>query len=89
MSITDTVLPLGGGPYGKSPLLIPKGTIVGWSLYAMHRRTDLFGQDAEEFKPERWEKLRPGWEYLPFNGGPRICIGRESLRSFPAALLCY
>ena len=46
----------------------------------MHRRTDYYGPDADEFKPERWEVLRPGWEYLPFNGGPRICIGRKSSR---------
>ena len=34
----------------------------------MHRREDFYGPDALEFKPERWETLRPGWEYLPFNG---------------------
>jgi cytochrome P450 len=43
----------------------------------MHRREDFYGPDAQEFKPERWEKLRPGWEYLPFNGGPRICLGQQ------------
>lgn len=43
----------------------------------MHRRPDLWGPDAREFKPERWENKRPGWEYLPFNGGPRICIGQQ------------
>ena len=43
----------------------------------MHRRKDFYGEDAEEFKPERWESLRPGWEYLPFNGGPRICLGQQ------------
>jgi cytochrome P450 len=43
----------------------------------MHRREDFFGADALEFKPERWENLRPGWEYLPFNGGPRICVGQQ------------
>lgn len=43
----------------------------------MHRRKDFYGEDSDEFKPERWETLRPGWEYLPFNGGPRICIGRK------------
>ena len=48
----------------------------------MHRRKDFYGEDAEEFKPERWETLRPGWEYLPFNGGPRICIGR--MKSTPS-----
>ena len=44
----------------------------------MHRREDLYGSDAAEFRPERWETIRPGWEYLPFNGGPRICLGRKS-----------
>ena len=77
MALKDTVVPLGGGPDGKSPLLIPKGWSLAWSVFSMHRRKDLFGEDAEEFKPERWETLRPGWEYLPFNGGPRICIGRK------------
>lgn len=45
----------------------------------MHRRTDFFGLDVEEFRPERWEDgtQHPPWGYLPFNGGPRICIGQQ------------
>jgi cytochrome P450 len=43
----------------------------------MHRRKDLYGEDADEFRPERWETLRVGWGYLPFNGGPRICVGQQ------------
>ncbi len=59
----------------------------------MHRRKDIYGPDADEFKPERWSSegvlseelrnegpkgpLRPGWGYLPFNGGPRICVGQQ------------
>lgn len=81
----DTILPVGGGPDGSSPLFVPKGQVVGWSVYAMHRRTDYYGADAEEFRPERWlddpatgkKGLRPGWEYLPFNGGARICLGQQ------------
>jgi cytochrome P450 len=81
----DTTLPIGGGPDGSSPLFVPKGQVVGWSVYAMHRRTDYYGADAEEFRPERWlddpatgtKGLRPGWEYLPFNGGARICLGQQ------------
>jgi hypothetical protein len=42
----------------------------------MHRRKDIWGPDADDFRPERWDGRRVGWEYLPFNGGPRICIGR-------------
>ena len=77
MAINDTVIPRGGGPDGLSPVFVPKGKIIGWSAYTMHRRKDYYGEDAEEFRPERWETLRPGWEYLPFNGGPRICIGQQ------------
>lgn len=68
---------MGGGPDGKSPVFVPKGRVVAYSVYSMHRRTDIYGPDAEEFKPERWENLRPGWGYLPFNGGPRICVGQQ------------
>jgi cytochrome P450 len=81
----DTTLPIGGGEDGCSPLFVPKGQVVGWNVYAMHRRTDYYGADAEEFRPERWlddavngtKGLRPGWEYLPFNGGARICLGQQ------------
>jgi len=76
----DTTLPRGGGPDGQSPVFVPKGTMVAYSTYTMHRRKDIYGPDAEEFRPERWsaeEGLRPGWAYLPFNGGPRICVGQQ------------
>ncbi len=51
----------------------------------MHRRPDLYGMDAELFRPERWDEDMPlndnetnaKWGYLPFNGGPRICLGSE------------
>ncbi|KAI5796428.1 cytochrome P450 [Geopyxis carbonaria] len=79
----DTLLPTGGGPAGTAPVLIPSGARVQWSVFALHRRRDIFGEDAEEFRPERWEERAKsgekawGWEYLPFNGGPRICLGQQ------------
>lgn len=76
-AVTDTVLPVGGGPVGKSPIFIKSGTQIIYQVWAMHRRKDFYGEDAEVFRPERWETLRPGWQYLPFNGGPRICIGQK------------
>lgn len=77
-SVKDTTIPVGGGPDGLSPIFIPKGTTVSYSVWAMHRRTDLWGPDAAKFNPDRWAggKMR-GWQYLPFNGGPRICLGRK------------
>lgn len=46
----------------------------------MHRRTDLWGPDALDFKPERWgdsTRKIPAWQFLPFSGGPRICLGQQ------------
>lgn len=73
-----TTLPRGGGPDGKSPIYVPKGTTVAYSVYATHRMEEYFGKDADEFKPERWaENRKLGWSYVPFNGGPRICLGQQ------------
>jgi cytochrome P450 len=72
-----TTLPKGGGPDGESPVIIPANSEVNYSVHVMHRRKDLWGPDAEEFKPERFQGRKPGWEFLPFNGGPRICIGQQ------------
>ncbi|KAH4212502.1 hypothetical protein HBI26_064000 [Parastagonospora nodorum] len=80
-----TVLPTGGGPDRTSPVLIPKGSAVAFSVYSMHRRPDLYGMDAELFRPERWEEELPmqqdptkaKWGYLPFHGGPRTCLGMD------------
>ncbi|KAL6707423.1 hypothetical protein ACN47E_004202 [Coniothyrium glycines] len=76
-ALKDTTIPTGGGPHGTAPMYIRKGEQVDYSVYIMHRRTDLWGPDAEDFKPERWDARKSGWEYLPFNGGPRICIGQQ------------
>ncbi|KIW13045.1 hypothetical protein PV08_08232 [Exophiala spinifera] len=64
MALKTTVLPVGGGPDLKSPVLVPRGTSVPYSVYAMHRRPDLYGMDAEIFRPERWE------EHMPLNDDP-------------------
>jgi cytochrome P450 len=73
----DTSLPRGGGADGSKPLFVGKGTVVLYNIYAMHRNKDVFGDDADDFIPERWERLQPGWSYLPWNGGPRVCLGRK------------
>ncbi|KUJ21588.1 cytochrome P450 alkane hydroxylase-like protein [Mollisia scopiformis] len=73
----DTILPHGGGPNGQSPILVRKGENVVLNLYTLHRDKDIWGEDANEFRPERWETARPTWEYLPFSGGPRICPAQQ------------
>ena len=78
--VKDTTLPLGGGPDLKSPIAIRAGQLVFFSVYAMHRREDLWGEDALEFRPGRWgekEKVPGPWAFLPFLGGPRVCLGQQ------------
>lgn len=79
----DCLLPRGGGsdPDKVYPMFVPKGAIVMYSAFVMHRLPHFWGPDAHEFKPERWYDVRGdnahAWEYLPFNGGPRICLGQQ------------
>ncbi|MCJ1288257.1 hypothetical protein MMC26_007612 [Xylographa opegraphella] len=76
-AVRDTTLPRGGGPDGMSKIFVRKDQQVDYAVYVMHHRPALWGNDADEFKPERWEGRKMGWEYLPFNGGPRICLGQQ------------
>ncbi|KAK1982344.1 cytochrome P-450 [Colletotrichum cereale] len=81
-ALRDTTLPAGGGPDGESPVFVQAGTEVNFSTHVLHRRADLWGEDAGEFVPERWEGKRgaaagAAWHFVPFNGGPRICIGQQ------------
>jgi cytochrome P450 len=75
--LRDTVLPSGGGPDGSMPIFVHKGLRVLIAKYAMQHRADLWGEDVEDFVPERWEGKRAGWEFMPFGGGPRKCLGRQ------------
>lgn len=76
-AVVDTTLPRGGGPDGQSPIFIPKGTQVLVPTYTMQHREDIWGADVEEFRPERWEDRKFGWDFVPFGGGARQCIGRK------------
>ncbi|KAI0407177.1 cytochrome P450 [Xylaria palmicola] len=76
-ALRDTSLPVGGGEDGKSPVFVAKGQIIDYSVHALHRTEAFWGPDADEFRPERWESRKIGWDYLPFSGGPRICLGQQ------------
>jgi len=77
VAVRDTTLPHGGGPNGDQPIFIPKGRQVLIATYAMQHRADLWGDDVEDFVPERWESKKAGYEFIPFGVGPRSCLGRE------------
>ncbi|KAJ7053490.1 cytochrome P450 monooxygenase pc-1 [Mycena amicta] len=55
-----------------------------YSVFLMQRRKDLWGPDADEFDPDRFldERLKKylltnSFQFLPFNAGPRICLGQQ------------
>ena len=76
-AVRDTFLPTGGGPDRKQPIAVRKGEQGGYCAYVRQRRRDIWGQDADDFKPTRWEGRKLGWEFIGFSGGPRVCLGRE------------
>jgi cytochrome P450 family 110 len=62
------------------------GTIVVGCIHLAHRRTDLYPQ-PEEFRPERFlERQFSPYEFLPFGGGARGCIG-QALATFEMKLV--
>lgn len=57
--------------------VLPKGTTIFLSPIVTHHSKYIWGDDAEEFSPNRWESDRIGnaYEYMPFLAGGRQCIG--------------
>ncbi|CAI5719078.1 unnamed protein product [Peronospora destructor] len=61
---------------------IKKGTVVVVSKYAAARRKNVWGDDAAEYRPERWldeatgepKNITPP-QFISFSTGPRKCIG--------------
>ena len=61
VAVKDTTLPTGGGDDGKSPILVTQGSLVIFHLFALHKRKDFWGPDADEFRPERWQDEKSSW----------------------------
>jgi cytochrome P450 len=84
-ALVDTTLPRGAGPFGLDPVGVKANTAIGYSPLIMQRRRDLyppisetFPYDPADWVPERWATWTPkSWQFIPFNGGPRICIGQN------------
>ncbi|XP_030517155.1 cytochrome P450 704C1-like [Rhodamnia argentea] len=71
---TDDVLPDG--------FHVKKGDNINYLAYSMGRMHNIWGEDAEDFKPERWlkdgifQKESP-FKFVAFHAGPRICLGKD------------
>ncbi|KAG0098806.1 hypothetical protein BGZ93_010276 [Podila epicladia] len=81
-AVADDVLPDGTRVYA--------GDFIGYSTWCMGRNKKVWGEDAEQFVPERWlvpdpenraifGKFKPESQYkfVSFNAGPRLCLGQQ------------
>jgi cytochrome P450 len=62
-------------------VLIPKGTAMLISIWAMHTSPEIWGKDVQDFRPSRFSREesseRHPYAYMPFSKGPRDCIGQH------------
>ncbi|XP_054794105.1 cytochrome P450 704C1-like isoform X1 [Prosopis cineraria] len=79
---------------------VNKGDTVAYQPYAMGRMKFIWGDDAEEYRPERWldenNVFMPEshFKFTAFQAGPRICLGKEfayrQMKIFSAVLVgCF
>ncbi|KAI1780814.1 cytochrome P450 [Hypoxylon cercidicola] len=57
----------------------PPGTVLSVPTYTIHHSREIWGPDADDFRPERWEAAtaRQRNAFIPFSTGPRACVGRN------------
>ncbi|KAL2356702.1 cytochrome P450 [Cryomyces antarcticus] len=59
---------------------LPAGTVIGVNPWVVHRNKDVFGEDVESFRPDRWLKEDNGDMhrfFFAFGSGARMCLGRN------------
>ena len=77
----ERVVPAPG--FKISGTFLPQGTIVDCDMRAIHKNKDVFGEDAEIFRPERWIEASPERRrrmersMITFGSGKRMCLGKE------------
>jgi cytochrome P450 len=62
-------------PWRLGPYAVPAGTPALISTLLVHHQEDIYPEPFE-FRPERWIDRKPGtYEWIPFGGGIRRCLG--------------
>lgn len=62
-------------------VILPKGTFLSFNTFYLHRRQDIWGEQADTFNPDNFlpenNSKRHPFSFLPFSGGKRVCIGQR------------
>lgn len=77
----DRVVPAQGATIAGR--YFPPGTVVGCQIDAVHLDKTVFGDDADQFRPERWlegeeddqRRKAMARSFLAFSAGKRVCMG--------------
>ncbi|KAI1342698.1 benzoate 4-monooxygenase cytochrome P450 [Xylariaceae sp. FL0016] len=62
---------------------VPGGTIVGVNAWVLHANKEIYGEDADQFRPERWleasdeKRLKMSQCLFSFGAGMHTCIGKN------------
>ncbi|GAB7350709.1 hypothetical protein MBLNU459_g1265t2 [Dothideomycetes sp. NU459] len=59
---------------------LPANTVVGANPWVIHRNKEIYGDDVEQFRPDRWLKEDSGDMrrfFFTFGSGARTCLGRN------------
>ncbi|KAF2761616.1 cytochrome P450 [Pseudovirgaria hyperparasitica] len=78
MNMPRVVPPGDGLTIGQ--VCVPPGAVVGANAWVTGRDKTVYGEDADEFRPERWMGEDTGdlhRYFFAFGGGARMCIGRN------------
>ncbi|KAJ1304233.1 hypothetical protein OPQ81_005397 [Rhizoctonia solani] len=63
--------------HSTSGIGLPRVVPPGSSLEVIHHSREIWGDDSEQYRPERWLGREVGKEFNPFSFGPRACVGRN------------
>ncbi|KAK2767280.1 hypothetical protein FQN53_006527 [Emmonsiellopsis sp. PD_33] len=75
------MIPKGAAPVKIHNHIFYPGTVLSVPSYTIHHSKSIWGADADEFVPTRWDPARLTSQqkaaFIPFSTGPRACVGRN------------
>ncbi|KAI5455676.1 cytochrome P450 78A3 [Mariannaea sp. PMI_226] len=70
---------------------VPAGTVIYMVANTINHLPTYWGENADEFDPDRWDNLPTAWRnhaFMTFSHGPRACVGRKISETGMKIILC-
>uniref|UniRef100_A0A914UMH9 Cytochrome P450 n=1 Tax=Plectus sambesii TaxID=2011161 RepID=A0A914UMH9_9BILA len=93
-SIANARVCMKGCTVGEQKLQVEEGVVVQANVWSIHYNKKIWGEDADSFRPERFDpetlsEPRHPMAWQPFGAGPRICIGMRFALVEAKMTLCH